>query len=517
MPQSGSIGSFRGQRSRGSSSSSALRVARPGSSFREQQQQQQDGGVASDGAAAAAAAGSSVLGAIALITGSSVGAGVLALPSVSAPAGFIPSSTCLVACWGLLTLEALVMAEVNVAVGTNKGSSEYKPTTLTQAAQATLGGAGSALLTSGYLLTSYTMLVAYMCKGNDVATPVLAPLLDAFAGLPPQACGAMLAVFFGGFLHVSDADEIERGNNILTGSLLAAFLYIVFGGAAHADFSWLGATQNWDAMGPALPILFLALVYHDLVPMICSLLGGDLPRIRQALVIGGACPLAMFLTWNAVALAMVPADPSLASVDPMLLLGQMGLPMMDGAVSSFGILAIATSFIGTFLGLTSYLEIQLPALMGQEQQQRSPTASGDDEVVPPPASSSKLPAFLLALLPPLAVYWTNSDGFLPAAQFAGAYGMTTLYALMPPLMAWQLLGASEEEPRGPGKPMAAYEGSGGRAMLVSMTAAAVGLESLKAALDAGISFDQVFTHVEAMGSSFNAAIPELAAAADQLW
>jgi amino acid permease len=43
-----------------------------------------------------------VLGAIALITGSTVGAGILALPSVTAPAGFGPSTGRL-----LLTKDAL--------------------------------------------------------------------------------------------------------------------------------------------------------------------------------------------------------------------------------------------------------------------------------------------------------------------------------------------------------------------------------------------------------------------------
>ena len=57
-----------------------------------------------------------VLGAVALITGSTVGAGILALPETVAPAGFGPSSVVLCACWALLACEALPLAEVNVAV-----------------------------------------------------------------------------------------------------------------------------------------------------------------------------------------------------------------------------------------------------------------------------------------------------------------------------------------------------------------------------------------------------------------
>ena len=46
-----------------------------------------------------------VIGAVALITGSTVGAGILALPQVIAPAGVLPSSAVLVACWTLLLCE----------------------------------------------------------------------------------------------------------------------------------------------------------------------------------------------------------------------------------------------------------------------------------------------------------------------------------------------------------------------------------------------------------------------------
>ena len=50
-----------------------------------------------------------------------------------------------------------------------------------------------------------------------------------------------------------------------------------------------------------------AQVYHDLVPVICDLLGGHRRRIATALLGGSLLPLAMFLTWNAVTLAVMPS------------------------------------------------------------------------------------------------------------------------------------------------------------------------------------------------------------------
>ena len=48
-------------------------------------------------------------------------------------------------------------------------------------------------------------------------------------------------------------------------------------------------------------------VYHDLVPVICDMLGGDRRRIALALLCGSLLPLAMFLAWTSVTLAVMPS------------------------------------------------------------------------------------------------------------------------------------------------------------------------------------------------------------------
>ena len=57
-----------------------------------------------------------MFGSIFLIIGSTVGAGVLALPAVTQPIGAGPSSVVLIATWALLTVEALLLVDVNLAV-----------------------------------------------------------------------------------------------------------------------------------------------------------------------------------------------------------------------------------------------------------------------------------------------------------------------------------------------------------------------------------------------------------------
>lgn len=45
-------------------------------------------------------------------------------------------------------------------------------------------------------------------------------------------------------------------------------------------------------------------VFHDLVPVVVSQLGCDRRRVRTALLAGSLLPLAMFISWDAIMLAL---------------------------------------------------------------------------------------------------------------------------------------------------------------------------------------------------------------------
>ncbi|KAL4459158.1 hypothetical protein ABPG75_014023 [Micractinium tetrahymenae] len=266
------------------------------------------------------------MGAVALITGSTVGAGMLALPAVSAPAGIVPTSAGLVAIWALLTLDALLIAEVNLAAlaarsGRSNADSRSNAdvgaapaeggiVTLRQMAEFSLGKAGKAL-TLVYLALAYSLLTAYCTKAAEV--------LDYFAGggLPPLVGAGLFCGAVGSLLYKEGTSTIDSLNQGLTSVLLALFAFILTAGASQsvlpaalaAGPAGLAALRpsDWGALEPAVPIMFLALVYHDLVPVIVSYLRGDRRAIRTAIVLGSLVPLTMFLSWEAVALSLLPA------------------------------------------------------------------------------------------------------------------------------------------------------------------------------------------------------------------
>jgi len=75
---------------------------------------------------------------------------------------------------------------------------------------------------------------------------------------------------------------------ILTAGLSQSSLPAALLSGGVGDSAGLGPC-NWGALEPALPIMFLALVYHDLIPVIVSYLNGDRSAIRWVLVEAAGC------------------------------------------------------------------------------------------------------------------------------------------------------------------------------------------------------------------------------------
>jgi len=395
----------------------------------------------------------SVLGAVALITGSTVGAGILALPTAVAPAGFAPSMAAMGSVWLLLTLEALLLAESNITLMRERD--EYRlihgrphsdvTLSLTEMAGRSLGRAGEAATTLVYLSLSMTLLVAYICKSGEI---LAAPL-----GMDAAEAGALFTVVMGSTLcfgGLKTADVLNRG---LTAVLVFLFFAILGGGSGVAEWDRL-SFADWGVAPQTVPILFLALVYHDLVPVVCSYLGGDVRRIRDSILIGSAVPFVLFGAWCAVALAVLP--PGVAA-DPLELLSGNGENAGAALViSAFSLAAIATSFIGSCVGLSEFLNpfLQRAADAAAARVLAGATAAAAAAASTSPAPEEKGPAwalwrrseraavrttsYALLLLPPLGVAVTCPDVFFAASSFAGAYGMTALYGVLPPVAAGSL-------------------------------------------------------------------------------
>lgn len=225
-------------------------------------------------------------------------------------------------------------------------------------------------------------------------------------GASPIAADVLFTGALGALCFFTRPKTLDVANNVLVGAVLATFLALLVGTAGQFDASAL-LTVNWGALrGGPLPVIALAFVFQNCVPIISSSLEGDLPKIRTAILAGVALPWAMFVAWDAAILG----SSSAGAADPLVGLRTAG-PTMAALVDAFSLLAITTSFIGFVLGLSEFVAEALPY-------------------------REKTLPYALTLLPPLAFAIFYPDIFFSALEYAGTYGVLVLFGLVPAAMAW---------------------------------------------------------------------------------
>lgn len=359
----------------------------------------------------------SILGCTALIAGTTVGAGILALPTVTVPAGVIPSSALLLGVWFYALMAALLIAEANI----NRMRQGQPGTGLIAMAEQALGKAGARVAGAAYLFLHYAMLVAYIGQGGQGLQAVLARVGGMAIALPDWVGPVLFTLLLGGLVYAGNTRLVERFNTVFVVILLAAFLGLLGLGMTALEPARL-LVQNWGALRPAIAIMFVALFFHNIIPVVTTQLQGDVAKVRWALSLGSAIPLLMFLTWNAVILgnaALDAATPATAATfDPVQLLRQgAGGTELGVLVSVFSELAIATSFIGFVYGLLDLFK---------DLWQLTPT----DPV-------HRRTLFLLTLFPSLLIAMINPDLFVLALDYSGSFAISILSGLLPAIICWK--------------------------------------------------------------------------------
>ncbi|CAE8626824.1 unnamed protein product [Polarella glacialis] len=398
----------------------------------------------------------SLIGAIVLVAGTTVGAGILALPAVTQKVGFLPSSGALFLCWLYMATTGLLIAEVALA---DMASSGKQATSLQSMASRTIGPIGAFVSSASFVIVHFGLLVAYISKGGEL-------LAEVFGGASAAAPGPVLfAAVFGGLVFATKgSDTLELLNNAFAAVVLVSFFLLVSLALPLVEPSRLFDVADWSSTSDIVPTLLLSLVYHNVVPTICAKLEGDRGKISLAIVVGSFLPFLMFLIWNGVILAAVPPG---GSADPLdALRASQGSGLLGLGVLAFSLSAIVTSFIGFVIALTDFFADVLG-----DGSSSSDTGSA--------RNLNRVRDFALTLLPPLALACYDPSLFFQAIDKAGAFGVSMLFGFLPAWMA--LMQRASELPvlvRSPGF-LGGYERAplapGGVAVLVVVGGGALAL------------------------------------------
>ncbi|KAH9622788.1 hypothetical protein KSS87_007384 [Heliosperma pusillum] len=342
-----------------------------------------------------------------------VGAGILAIPAVTQESGFLASTVACIGCWAYMVVTGLYIAEVNLNTMCELGSGGVS---LVSMARRTLGSAGVQITCWTYIFIHYALLVAYIARSSEIITNYLGiPLIvDGSIFFNRWESGTIFSLTFGALCYFGSQRFIGTVNGLLVLGIITSFTALVAVASGDLHFEAL-LKANFEAVPSSIPIIALAFVYQNVVPVLCTNLEGDLSKVRTAVILGTTIPLLLFLVWNGVILGTISNLDSDAGkiIDPLQQLRSSN-GVVGPIVEIFSLLAIGTSYIGFVLGLVDFLADLLKLPTGQ---------------------SKPLP-YLLTLFPPLLLSLLDPEIFFKALDFAGTYGVLVLFGLLPAAMSW---------------------------------------------------------------------------------
>lgn len=359
------------------------------------------------------------LSTVSLISGTTVGAGILALPAFASKAGFIPSSLTLFGSWVVMTFSGILIAEVIINYQKKK-SVDNSSLGILFIAKETCGETIGYLSGIVYAFLHYALLVAYIVEGGKVITEIFS-VSDTWIG------PLLFTTFLGVILAFGSELFIENFNNLFTLLVLVSFISLLSIGVPSVTLSNL-QYQDVSKIWQIIPIMYLSLVYHNVVPTVCEKLSYNPTRIREAIVIGTLIPCIMFLLWDLVIIGIGSggggeAGALQADFDPVELLRRGGQAAsgvesayLSSLLSVFSEAAVITSFVGFVYGLKTFFADILRDSNGLKDQ--------------------NLAILALIILPPLAIAELEPGIFFQAVDTAGTYGVTLLFVLLPVLMSW---------------------------------------------------------------------------------
>ncbi|UJD95100.1 tyrosine transporter TyrP [Lelliottia amnigena] len=353
------------------------------------------------------------LGSIFIVAGTTIGAGMLAMPLAAAGVGFSVTLLLLVCLWALMCYTALLLLEVYQHVPADTG--------LGSLAARYLGRYGQWITGFSMMFLMYALTAAYMSGAGEL---IASSVNDWFGtGISP-ATGVIFFTLIGGGVVCVGTSLVDLFNRFLFSAKIIFLVVMLVLLAPHVHkVNLLTLPLQQGLALSAIPVIFTSFGFHGSVPSIVSYMNGDIRKLRRVFIIGSAIPLIAYIFWQLVTLGSIDsstfiglmADHSGLNGFLQALREVVASPHVELAVHLFADLALATSFLGVALGLFDYLA---------DLFQRRRSVGG------------RIQTGVVTFLPPLAFALFYPRGFVMALGYAGV-ALAVLALLLPSLLAWK--------------------------------------------------------------------------------
>ncbi|MBN9543582.1 MAG: amino acid permease [Alphaproteobacteria bacterium] len=336
-----------------------------------------------------------LIGSICLIAGTSIGAGMIALPIMLAKIGLFESIMLMILIWAIMYYSALASVELNLRAG--------KGITLGEAGAIYSGQIASKIGTISLKILSYSLLSAYLYAGCD--------LIKTLTGYNPYILEILAVLLI--IVLTTKIRLIEYINRILFLAMLCVLgliiIYMIPASSLHN--SGTETTLQLSTILGTIPVIFTSFGFQVIFHTVTDYCNKDARLIRKAFYWGSLIPLLVYTIWTLGILNTIAShNPDLyvnlikGNVEIGTLINELSIILnksyLNNLVWVISILAITTSMIGVSVGLSGSISNYLNS---------KNLAIGKNNLIA--ALSTVLPGYIVAKLAP--------NAFIAALGFAG--------------------------------------------------------------------------------------------------
>ncbi len=391
-----------------------------------------------------------MFGSTLIIAGTTIGAGMLALPLASAGIGFSTSLIIMLGLWALMAFTALLMLELHQYAESSA--------TLHTLAKQILGQKGKWVASFAMLFLFYSLCAAYIAGGGAQFGERLAQWFDLkFSASTSTIIFTVIVTL----VVTVGTGTVDRVNRVLFSIKLVAMVAVLFFLAPNVTQSYLLSMPiEQGLIVAAIPVIFTSFGFHGSIPAIVNYLDGDTSSLRKAIIVGSTIPLVIYIFWQVVTLGVVSQDTLVESGGLSSLIGQLSQTVqqsnLGNIVGVFADLALLTSFLGVSLGLFEFLG---DSIKGRSEK------------------PNRIVAALITFIPPLTFALFYPQGFIMALGYA-AIALAILAIFLPLVMVVKVRRSEDF--------VGDYRVAGGQGALILTGLAGVGIVTAQVLITLGV-------------------------------
>jgi len=344
------------------------------------------------------------IGAIALISGTCIGSGMIALPLTLVKVGIIPCIALMLLVWLLIHFTSLVSIELNLQSGIGLP--------LGQLAKKFSGKTAEIIGTGCFKLLSYALLSVYIYGGADILKSMIS---YNFSEDHPFILIATIYSISATLLLLLPMKLMDYINRILFIGLIIVIAILLVGLVSMINWNNLPlfgqSYDNLSTWSSIIPVLFTAFGFQVIFHTLTNFCNKDKKILKSVFFWGSLIPAAIYIIWTISILGVIYQENpdfhnlmSLGKVELGDLVGELSniakWPLVQNLVWWLSLLAMVTSVLGVSLGLCDSIKNMLPKAIKQSNYHNISSAL-----------ITILPAYIVAIVIP--------NTFITVLGFAG--------------------------------------------------------------------------------------------------